>query len=620
MSVLQTALLGHGGMARTVVVVGAVPLGAFGAYRLVRALTDALLPAAVAATAYAVNPVGRDAIARGDIGPLVLFAIAPFVVLALVRERRAPANPDVDISQPVPRVDAAASGNRLARASRRIAGRRTVHAVLVVGILTAVAASAWPPAVLFAPLVAVALALATLFDLPGWRVLRSAGLALLGSVVGVVLCSPWVWSLIGADPASLALRVRPPMTLADALRFETGPARSGWYTLGLVAVALVPLVIATGTRLVWATRAWMLALCSFLLAWLPGRLSTTAPVPAPSGVLVPAALGLALAGGIGVSVLLDDMRRSRFGWRQVSAVAVVVGLALPLFALAADTVSGRWQLPSTDWPTQVAWMRNQPTPGGFRVLWLGDAAALPVDAKTSDGITYGLTRDGAGDARALWAAPERDADRMLASALATARDGDTARLGHLLAPLGIRYVAMVSRLAPGHGPRTPVDPALDEALQRQLDLSVSRLDDGGTIYSNDAWIPRRGVVPAGTDVSAPAGEGLAVAARSDAGTVAQGVSGSVHASDAVGPGTVLWAEAANEGWHARASGSSLTRSDAFDWTNAFALPERASVGIRFHASLLVRLLVLLDVVIWIVALVAWQRTRPPRARARGVPA
>ena len=47
---------------------------------------------------------------------------------------------------------------------------------------------------------------------------------------------------------------------------------------------------------------------------------------------MPAALGLAFAAGLGVSALLDDMRRSRFGWRQVSAVAAVVGLALPLLA------------------------------------------------------------------------------------------------------------------------------------------------------------------------------------------------------------------------------------------------------------------------------------------------
>jgi len=617
MSVLRTALLGNGGLALTIVVIGSVPLGAYGAYRLVRTLNDTLLPAAVAATVYAVNPVGRDAIGRGDIGPLVLFAVAPFIVLALVRERREPATSE--IAKPEPPDAVAGRGARIARMSKRLAGRRTEHAVLVVGILGAIAGCVWPPAILFAPLVAAALALATLFDLRGWRVLRSAGLALLGFVVTLVLLSPWVWSLIGADPATLALRVRQPLTLADALRFDAGPASSGWYTLGLVVVALIPLVIATGNRLVWATRAWVLALCSFALAWLPGRISATAPVPSPSGVLVPAALGLAIAGGLGVSVLLDDMRRSHFGWRQVSAVAAVIGIALPLGALAVDSVSGRWQLPSTDWPTQVAWMQNQPTPGGFRVLWLGAPAALPVDAKSSDGISYGLSRDGAGDARVLWAAPEQDADRMLGRALAVARAGDTSRLGHLLAPIGVRYVALIGRLAPGNGPRTPVDPALDDALKHQLDLSVSRVDDGGIIYANDAWIPRRAIVPADTDVSAPAGAGLAAAARSDAASVARGISGSVHDSREVGPGTVLWAEASDGGWGASASGSSLTRSAAFDWTNAFELPERSSVGIRYHASVLTRLLVLLAVVLWVVALVAWHRTRPPRRR-RGAPA
>jgi hypothetical protein len=163
-----------------------------------------------------------------------------------------------------------------------------------------------------------------------------------------------------------------------------------------------------------------------------------------------------------------------------------------------------------------------------------------------------------------------------------------------------------------------VDPALDDALQRQLDLSVSRIDDGGIIYSNDAWIPRRAIVPPGTDVSAPAGLGLVAAARSDAGSVARGIDGPMSDSDEVPAGTVLWAEAAGGGWRASASGSTLERSAAFDWTNAFELPERASVGIEYNASLLTRLFVVLQVVLWIVAVVVWQRTRPPRRR-RGAP-
>ena len=194
-----------------------------------------------------------------------------------------------------------------------------------------------------------------------------------------------------------------------------------------------------------------MTLASFALAWIPTRISATAPVPAPQGVLVPAALGIAIAAGLGVSALLADMRSSRFGWRQVSAVACVVGLALPMLALAADTASGRWHLPSTDWPTAVAWMSDVPSPGGFRVLWLGDPSVLPVDAKVVDGIGFGLTRDGPVDARTLWAAPENGASDTLGAALIAARGGDTARLGHLVAPIGVRYIAVVNRWAPGNG-------------------------------------------------------------------------------------------------------------------------------------------------------------------------
>ena len=159
------------------------------------------------------------------------------------------------------------------------------------------------------------------------------------------------------------------------LRFDVGPAHAGWFTLGLVVAAVVPLAVRDGTRFVWAARAWMLALAVVRARVAPDAASRpTRPVPAAEGVLVPAALGWRSRPGIGVSALLDDMRRSHFGWRQVAAVAAAVGLALPVLALAADTASGRWQLPSDDWPTAVSWMRDTPTPGGFRVLWLGAPA------------------------------------------------------------------------------------------------------------------------------------------------------------------------------------------------------------------------------------------------------
>ncbi|MDQ1467674.1 MAG: hypothetical protein QOH10_2089, partial [Actinomycetota bacterium] len=601
MAVLTTATIGHAGLARTIVVAGAIPLGMWGSFRLARSLTASSLPAVVTAVAYVTNPVGRDAVARGDLGPLVSYALAPFVLLLLVRAV-APAKDT-------------RSGSRW---------RRRLHIVLALGVLGAIAGAVWPPAILLLLLLAVVLVISAAFVGAAREAVRAAGFAIGAGVICVVLLAPWSFSLLGADAATLGLRMGSPMTVGDTLRFDVGPAHTGWFTLGLVVAAVVPLLFATGPRFVWAARAWILALASFALAWLPTWISPTLPVPAVDGVLVPAALGLALAAGIGVSALLDDMRRAHFGWRQVAAVAATIGLALPVLALAADTASGRWHLPNDDWPTAVSWMGDVPTPGGFRVLWLGAPALLPVDAKIvgrpssvaegSGRIGFGLTRNGPGDARALWAAPQATADDLLERALLTARAGNSERLGHLLAPAGVRYVVVLSQTGTGHGAVVPVDPALAEAMTRQIDLSISRVDTGGTVYANDAWIPNRAVVPSSIDVKATRGNALAAAANSDLAGVARGVSGPIGHSLATGPGTLLWAEAADAGWHATANGKGLSRAAAFDWTNAFALTDRAPVGLHFRAGAVPGLLLDLEIVAWIVALVVWRRTRPRRSR------
>ena len=77
-------LLGHAGLARSLVIGGALPLGAWGAYRLVRPFAASALPGVARHVAYAANPIVRNAIWHGELGPLVCFAIAPFVLCAFV--------------------------------------------------------------------------------------------------------------------------------------------------------------------------------------------------------------------------------------------------------------------------------------------------------------------------------------------------------------------------------------------------------------------------------------------------------------------------------------------------------------------------------------------------------
>ena len=76
-------------------------------------------------------------------------------------------------------------------------------------------------------------------------------------------------------------------------------------------------------------------------------------------------------------------------------------------------------------------------------------------------------------------------------------------------------MVVLNQAGPGHGAVAPVDPALADAMTRQLDLSVSRIDNGGIVYANDAWIPNRAVVPRGHRCDRVAGEALVDAASSD---------------------------------------------------------------------------------------------------------
>jgi hypothetical protein len=115
-------------------------------------------------------------------------------------------------------------------------------------------------------------------------------------------------------------------------------------------------------------------------------------------------------------------------------------------------------------------------------------------------------------------------------------------------------------------------------------------------------------------VTARRGEGLETAERSDVAVGARGVGGRVGKSAPAGPGTLLWAEASDPGWHARVGGRDATHTAAFDWTNAFALPARASTDVHFDAGALPGVLVDLEVVAWLVAIVLWRRTRTRPSR------
>jgi GT2 family glycosyltransferase len=568
MSVASGILFGHTALARTLVVVGAVPLGGLGVYRALRPTSASPLPAIAGLVAYVANPLPRNLLGAGQLGPLVLYALAPFIVSGL-----ADAVGDVwTVPDPVRQWK-----------WRRVAG---------VGALTAIVTAFWPPALFLALLVGAV----TIVGAPLLGDLRSAtrvaAAAFVSTGAALVLLVPWPLALLHADGPSLGLLPRAPLSLSDVLRFHTGSSGAGLLPWGLLVAAALPLITATGNRLVWAGRAWLLVAASFTLAWLPGRLSPSLPVPVAGGLLVPAALGLAVAVGLGVAAFVEELRTVVFGWRQVAAVVAALGLLAPVPGVLGDALGGSWRLPGADWQQSLSWMNQSDGKGAFRVLWIGSPSVLPLDGAVSDGLGYGLSRNGAPDARSLWPAPGGTAGTVVHDAVGLLATAGTARLGHVLAPLGVRYVAVIDRAAPGASGTRTLPPGLSTTLAGQLDLSVRQAEPGLTLYENAAWIPAKAIVSRPLPVG---GSPTEQALTSDLSTDAKPYTGGATA----GPGSLFVSEAHDSRWHASQSGHALPDVAAFGWANGYRLSASAPVRVHFAGGPQRALALLVQALAWL---------------------
>src|SRR5204863_8426141 len=136
----------------------------------------------------------------------------------------------------------------------------------------------------------------------------------------------------------------------------------GFLAYLLLVPAAVALLVGRGWRLAWAGRAAVVALASFALAWAGDRGWVPAAAVPVEVWLVPAAVGIALAGACGATAVDRDVRGSHLSWRQplgfLAIVAVAVGL-LPSLGAAAD---GGWGLGQTDFADALAFLPNSQTP------------------------------------------------------------------------------------------------------------------------------------------------------------------------------------------------------------------------------------------------------------------
>ena len=586
-------VLGHMSLLRTLLVLGAWPVGAIGAWRLTRDIGVARARM-VAVIVYLSVPVPYNALARGRAGGLVAYAAAPWLLSRLMRLTGS--DPFDDES-----------------------GADWARRVVAFGVIVALAAA-------FAPAFAVAVLIASVgisagsLLVGGRRPLRATGAGAAGVAIAAALLFPWTldlvrfsdhWSAVAGVPTSLDGS----LGLGEYLRFETGPlgaAPLGWAFL--VAAAL-PLVIGRSWRLWWAARLWLVALACVGTLWATGRGWLPGGFQTPEVLLAPAAAALAASTALGMVAFDVDLRRFRFGLRQLASVgaagAVIVG-TVPVLGAAAD---GRWNMPSTGVVQALSWTRAEESNGAFRILWVGDAAALPLDGwDLGDGLAYATSRNGPPDSIDQWPGPETEAGTRIPDALGVARRGDTTLLGHLLAPMAVRYVVVPERLAPGRisAPRTPIPSFVSRALAAQVDLRLVPSDPSVTVYENTAWGPGRALTRgAVSERSSPRGLD-----RSGDRAVLSPQRSPVRFGGSVPDDATVFMSESPSRWELTVAGDEVDRVGAFGWANSFAVADGGRSTLRFPTSPLRYVELAIELALWIVAVTLLWRGRRQRRVTR----
>jgi GT2 family glycosyltransferase len=587
------------GLLRTVLTIGLIPLGALGAYRLARPIGSRHAQIA-ALLVYVALPVPYNALAEGRWGVLALYAAAPTLLHQLALASRL-----------------APFGSFEGRAWARLRQRTARQLVLSVGLVTAAVALVLPVVVAIVPAMAAALTLGSFLAYRNRGTTRILGVAFGGAGLAVALHLPWsIDFLLPGTTLSAFTGVEAPARgadLADLLRFQLGPiggAPLGW---AFVVAAALPLLIGQAERYAWAVRGWTLAVVSWGVAWLSLRGDLPFTLPPPDVLIVPAAAGLTLATAMGVAAFQVDLPAYRFGWRQIASGIAAAAVALGTLPILGAAFDGRWDMPAGDHGRALAFIADEHEEMDFRVLWLGDPSALPLGSwELADGVAYATTDQGTPRLEDLLVGSDDGRTGLLADAVDLARTGQTARLGRLLAPMGVRYVVVPERLAPAPfaTEARPTPRGFVATLDAQLDLAPLDAPAGLRVYRNQAFFPVRAAAPA--DAPPPTGGGIAVAAELDLSTlpaVLPDEGGHLRWKGEVPESYVLVSGSHSDKWQLRVDGRSAELEKPFGWSMGFPVAEGGEASLRFRTPPLRYLLLAAQVLAWLLALRAAVRIR-----------
>jgi GT2 family glycosyltransferase len=611
-ALLSIGTLFHMGLLHTVAVLGLLVAGHLGAWRLAT-IFSAPRARVVVLVIYAALPLPAQLLSAGRWSALACYAMAPWVVhllrrLAGLDTRVVDADTDLEAVRDVP-----------------VRKRVRIMAQLV---LIAAASFAFAPASAVL-LVGIGLVLALATVVAGGR--ASAALVLAGGAVagllGALLVNmPWSATFIGSNGWTAIVGVPPASARAlgvSALaHFGVGTLQFGAVAVVLFLPAFAAPLVARSWRFVWAVRAAALVVVFGGVAILDDRALLPFRMPEPGVMLVPVAVGVALAAGCVVASFDVDVLAGSFGWRQPLAVLSMVAMAAGILPGVLTVADGRWNMPSRTLQSVLGEFPTNPPTGDYRMLWLGDPRAMPVAGWTyQPGVAYAITDDGP-----LWlddhyAGSPSEVEQQVADAVRQMAGGYTLRGGRLLAQFGIRYV--VVPLADGvNGTISnplPAPAGLADVLDDQLDLaSPLTRPPNFLVYENTAYTPTRGVLTAaGATASQQAGK-EAVAQSDLRGTTPWGV-GSPARGDATGAvpvGTLHVAVPFDAGWHLTVDGRTVPARRAFGATLAFDNPTAGNGTLSYDTGVLRRPLIALQFLLVLLLVLAASRMRSTPLAAR----
>jgi hypothetical protein len=604
LGILGVAFLGHMGALAKILVLGAWPLAALGAWRLARPLesTMARISAVIAILAV---PLPYNALATGRWTTLLAYAAMPWLLLVLAR---------MTGIEPF----GAGDGGRTDRRRRGDSAAPVWRGYLLLGVPLAAVSAFVPGAGLALLVAAVGLLLGSLLVGGAGGAVRAVRGAVGGVVVAFALLLPWSISLAVPDGWSTVAGVgrlasRAP-GLGALLRFQIGPIGAGIFGWALLAVAAMPLLVGRDWRFAWAVRFWAVALLGVGLAWAGGRGWLPVRLQDPGLLLAPVAAAIAGAVAMGAAAAQVDLRGYRFSWRQAAPLAGGLALVAAVLPVLSAAPSGTWHLTSAEVARSVGWMPAQAADGAFRVLWVGDPAALPLDGwalEGEKGVAYATSRNGPPDVTDLWPGPPSDATKAMGDAVRVARQGGTARLGRLLAPMGVRYIVVPKQLstADNRPEELAVPAGLSRALGSQLDLRLLPSDPALDVYENVSWGSIRSLL------TGPAADAVGADAKTGA-----DLTGSQPVLPGGGPirfsgplpaaGTVLVSEAPSDRWQLTVGGRGAHRVDAFGVGNAFTAGQAGSARLRYRTPLYRWPLALVPFLLWAGAASLLWRSRP----------